>query len=80
MDFYFKPFSTYTGNKTIFTISTGYRPKYKTPVVAMVYDGVNGNDSAGGYIGTDGWVVIWTDNKYTTNNYQVRVNVSYLIS
>ena len=61
-------------------IPSGYRPKYKTPVVAMIYDGVNGNDSAGGYIGTDGWVVLWTNNKQTTNNYQVRVNVSYLIS
>lgn len=32
LDFYFKPLSTYTGNKTIFTISTGYRPKYNTYV------------------------------------------------
>ena len=32
------------------------------------------------YIGTDGWVVLWTNNKYTTNNYQVRVNTTYLIS
>lgn len=61
-------------------VPSGYRPKYKTPIVAMVYDGVNGNDSAGGYIGTDGWVVLWTNDKSTTNNYQVRVNVTYLIS
>lgn len=61
-------------------VPSGFRPKYKTPIVAMVYDGVNGNDSAGGYIDTEGWVVLWTNNKYPTNNYQVRVNATYLIS
>lgn len=72
---------SYSANWTYLgQIPSGFRPKYKTPIVAMVYDGVNGNDSAGGYIGTDGWIVIWTDNKLATNNYQVRINVTYLIS
>ncbi len=61
-------------------IPSGFRPKYKTPIVAMVYDGVNGNDSAGGYIDTDGWTVIWTNNKTNTNNYQVRINATYLVA
>lgn len=65
---------------TIGQVPSGFRPKYKTPIVAMIYDGNNGNQSAGGYIQTDGWLVIWTNAKTNTNNYQVRVNVSYLIS
>ena len=60
-------------------VPSGYRPKYKTPIVAMLYDG-SVNKASGGYIDTEGWVVIWTDNKSATNNYQVRVNVTYLIS
>lgn len=65
---------------TLGQVPSGFRPKYKTPIVAMVYDGVNGNDAAGGYIGTDGYIVIWTNNKLATNNYQVRVNATYLLA
>lgn len=65
---------------TLGQVPSGFRPKYKTPIVAMIYDGVNGNDSAGGYINTDGWVVLWTNNKFATNNYQVRINATYLLA
>lgn len=71
---------SYNANWTyIGQVPSGFRPKYKTPIVAMVYS-ANGNESAGGYIDTDGWVVIWTNNKSATNNYQVRVATTYLLA
>lgn len=64
---------------TIGQIPTGYRPKFKTPVVAMVYN--NGtNEAAGGHITTSGNLILWTDPKVAGNNYQVRVNAIYLIA
>lgn len=71
---------SYSANWTYLgQVPSGFRPKYKTPIVAMVYDGTS-NQSAGGYIGTDGWTVIWTNSKIATNNYQVRINATYLIA
>lgn len=64
---------------TLGTIPSAYRPKYVTPITAMIYDGNNGNQAAGGYIHTDGKVVLWTNAKSATNNYQVRVNATYLV-
>lgn len=68
------------GWTTVGVVNTMYRPKYQIPIVAMVYDGNNGNQATGGYINTGGSVVLWTNAKTTTNNYQVRLNVTYLIS
>ena len=61
------------------TIPSSYRPKYKTPVVAMIYN--NGtNEAAGGHITTSGNLILWTNTKIAGNNYQVRVNVVYPVS
>lgn len=56
-----------------------YKPAYQCTVVGMVYNGTY-NDSCGGYMSTDGWVVVWTDPKPSTNNYQIRVAVTYIKS
>lgn len=66
------------GWTTIGVVNSLYRPKYQVPIVAMVYDGNNGNQAAGGYINTGGSVVLWTNPKSATNNYQVRLNVTYI--
>lgn len=80
LSFHCKGTATATGGNwtTIGTIPSAYRPKYIMPIVAMIYDGNNGNQAAGGYIHTDGRVVLWTNAKSTNNNYQVRVNATYL--
>lgn len=58
------------------TVPKGYRPAKKTSIVAQVYSGTQ-NEAAGGYIDTSGWIVIWTNAKVATNNYQVRVNACW---
>lgn len=55
------------------TVPEGYRPVKRTSITAQIYNG-NGNEPAGGYVDPNGWVVIWTNTKSATNNYQVRVN------
>lgn len=35
------------------------------------------NEAAGGYIRTDGQLVLWCNAKQASNNYRVRVNVTY---
>lgn len=63
---------------TIYTLSAGNRPVRNTPVVVQVYNGATGlNESAGGTIGTDGVISIWTNNKEATNNYQVRISCCF---
>lgn len=62
---------------TLGNVPSAYRPKYKTPIVAMIYDGNNGNQAAGGHITVAGNIVIWTNAKSANNNYQVRVNAVY---
>ena len=59
-------------------VPEGLRPKYGLTVLAMCYNGTE-NDSCGGYITTDGTVVVWCNPKAATNNYQIRVAVSYLL-
>ena len=59
-------------------IPQGLRPKYQFSIVGMVYN-TNTNEAAGGYVTTDGQVVLWTNPKVAGNNYQVRVSCSYEI-
>lgn len=55
------------------TVPEGYRPTKRTAITAQVYNG-NENEPAGGYVDPNGWIVIWTNAKAATNNYQVRIN------
>lgn len=55
------------------TVPSGYRPVKKTAIIAQIYNG-NANEPAGGYVDTSGWIVVWTNAKTATNNYQVRIN------
>ena len=65
---------------TIGTVANAFKPKYITPVVAQIFDQTSGNAAAGGYLHTDGRLVIWTNAKGASNNYQVRVNITYRVS
>ena len=59
-------------------VASGFRPKRACSITAQVYNGGSGlNEAAGGYIRTDGNLVIWCNPKQASNNYQVRVNVTY---
>ena len=59
-------------------VPDGLRPKYSLTLLAMCYNG-NENDSCGGYITNEGQIVVWCNSKTATNNYQIRVSVSYMI-
>lgn len=57
---------------SIYALSSGNRPVRTTPVVVQVYN--NGsNEAAGGTIGTNGTITLWTNTKLAGNNYQVRI-------
>lgn len=58
------------------TLASSFKPKRKCSIIAQVYS-TNGNEAAGGYIDTSGQVVIWTNAKHATNNYQIRLNCVY---
>ena len=57
-------------------LPVGKRPKYQFSIVGMAYTG-NGNEACGGYVTPSGDVVVWTNAKTATNNYQIRVSFSY---
>ena len=57
-------------------IQSAYRPSHPCTVVGMTYNGTQ-NEACGGYLTTDGWVVIWCNAKPSTNNYQIRISATY---
>ena len=60
-------------------VPEGYRPAHQCTVVGMAYNGTS-NEACGGYITTAGMVVVWTNAKVASNNYQIRISVTYDIA
>lgn len=57
-------------------IQSAYRPSHPCTVVGMSYNGTQ-NEACGGYLTTDGQVVVWCNKKESTNNYQIRISATY---
>lgn len=60
-------------------VPAGLRPKQRTTVSAVVYNG-NLNEACGGDISTSGEIRIWCNPKTATNNYQVRITAFWQLA